>query len=271
MRHAIAALLLGIVPVVPSAAQSEPGSAPDPALQDLFDRPATRIEQPAPDSSADPARPSAWLGVTFGVGRSAAASGESGVDSTQPPPGVKVDGVFQGSPAEAAGLRGGDRILSVSGVPVNSPSELIAAVRALDPESWATLAVQRGRSVLDLRLRLSSRPQDTSGLRILRGWLGIKAIELPSALRTFFAAPEDAGILVSHVEPGSPAEAAGIQVGDVIFTAGEEPVESLDDLGRLVTSAGVDNKLEIGLTRNGARMVVEAKVGRSPAEKGAAR
>src|SRR5262249_55289936 len=46
--------------------------------------------------------------------------------------------------------------------------------------------------------------------------LGLSVIGLNPELRGFFSAPKDSGLLVARVEPGSPAAAAGIKVGDVI-------------------------------------------------------
>ena len=49
-----------------------------------------------------------------------------------------------------------------------------------------------------------------------RGRLGVMVMSLTPELRTHLGAAEDRGVLVAHVEPGTPAAAAGIAVGDVI-------------------------------------------------------
>lgn len=69
--------------------------------------------------------------------------------------------------------------------------------------------------------------------------MGVELLELTPELRVFFGAPEDAGIMVSHVDKGSPAEHAGIRVGDVIYRAAGEQIEEADQLVRVVhKSAG---------------------------------
>src|SRR5262245_342061 len=62
--------------------------------------------------------------------------------------------------------------------------------------------------------------------------MGVELLELTPELRVFFGAPEDSGLLVSRVESGSPAERAGIRVGDVIYRAAGEQIEEVDQLVR---------------------------------------
>jgi S1-C subfamily serine protease len=99
---------------------------------------------------------------------------------------------------------------------------------------------------------------------MVRGWLGVDAIELPASLRAHFGAPEDAGVLVSGVVEGSPAELSGIRVGDVLYEADGQPITSAAALTSLVDLAGVENLIEVVLARDGARIVVEPLIERRP-------
>ena len=70
--------------------------------------------------------------------------------------------------------------------------------------------------------------------------------------------------MVSAVEPVSPAEAAGLRVGDVVFAVGDVPVRSRGALARLVSESGVENAIELRLMRWGTELVVEPRVSRHP-------
>jgi len=68
------------------------------------------------------------------------------------------------------------------------------------------------------------------GMMGSRGYLGVEAVELTPELREHFGAPAEIGVLVSRVADGSPAQIAGLQVGDILTTVDEEPVDSFIDL-----------------------------------------
>jgi hypothetical protein len=70
------------------------------------------------------------------------------------------------------------------------------------------------------------------GKLLARGYLGVQPLDLTTELRRHFGAPEDAGVLVARVEDDSPAQTAGIQVGDVVTRVQGTPVASTWDLMR---------------------------------------
>ncbi|HEV7922310.1 MAG TPA: trypsin-like peptidase domain-containing protein [Thermoanaerobaculia bacterium] len=73
--------------------------------------------------------------------------------------------------------------------------------------------------------------------RIERSYIGVAGQNTPLHRRIvrFFGLPSSSGVLVVDVEKGSPAEKAGLEMGDVIVAYGEKPVASIDDLHRLLT------------------------------------
>ena len=81
-----------------------------------------------------------------------------------------------------------------------------------------------------------SKPQifEKYELSMSRGRLGVAVMSLTPELRNYFGAAEDRGVLVAHVEPGTPAAAAGIAVGDVIMTVRDRAIaRSVDVLTAL--------------------------------------
>lgn len=68
------------------------------------------------------------------------------------------------------------------------------------------------------------------GPMVRRGYLGVGLTELTPELRTHFGAPENAGVMVSSVEPGSPAEKAGLQVGDILAQIDGKDIKSSWDV-----------------------------------------
>jgi C-terminal processing protease CtpA/Prc len=95
-------------------------------------------------------------------------------------------------------------------------------------------------------------PDAVGGSRI-----GVHVQSMTPELRTHFEAPPDRGLLVTRVEPGQPAERAGIEVGDVILEAGGVAQRRTWDLVRVVSQAPAGEKLPIRLLRKGKTRTVE--------------
>jgi serine protease Do len=200
-----------------------------------------------------------WLGIELERSPSVEATGGAAEA------GVQVSGVVAGSPAERAGLRARDRVLALDHEPVLAPEELRGRLREKGSGSWVTLTVERGGEELTLDARLRAAPQQRSDVKMLVGWIGVEAIDLPGALREHFGAPPGSGIMVSGVEPGGPAAIAGIEVGDVIHAVDGEEVPSAGAFAMRIGRGGVGNRVELALARAGAAITVEAAIGVRPA------
>jgi S1-C subfamily serine protease len=99
-------------------------------------------------------------------------------------------------------------------------------------------------------------PQLMQHGRVLRGFLGVqcRVVPLPPALVRQFSLNQKHAVEVLGVEPGSPADEAGIQEGDVIASLGELPATSVDDLHRLLTQLPVGIPTVVVLLRDGRRL-----------------
>jgi S1-C subfamily serine protease len=89
-------------------------------------------------------------------------AGYLGITGTAPETGrsgALVTGVLDGSAADSAGVRVGDLIISVDGVPVTSTQELAAAVQAEPPGTEVTLELVRGDETITLTVVLDVRPE----------------------------------------------------------------------------------------------------------------
>jgi hypothetical protein len=89
------------------------------------------------------------------------------------------------------------------------------------------------------------------GPMMRRGYLGVGLTELSPELRTHFGVPDDAGAMVSNVEPGSPADKAGIRVGDILTSIDGQEVKS--SWGIMAKVRGLDDgqQVPVEVWRNG--------------------
>ena len=89
--------------------------------------------------------------------------------------------------------------------------------------------------------------------RVRRGWIGIAAqrAAIPRRHQVAAGVEQDAGVLVTQVEAGSPAAAAGLLDGDVIIAAGERRTTGADDLIRALDWRSLEGPLSLTLLRRG--------------------
>jgi len=198
-----------------------------------------------------------WLGVS--VGRAEADPATGGATG-----GIAITGIVADSPAAEAGLRAQDRILTLEGAPVSSFEEFRSKLRGMGPGSWVEFTVERDGEEMDFDAKLSGPPDTSGGIRLRIGWIGIDAIDLPGKLRVHFGAPAQAGVMVSDVVTGSPAESAGLRVGDVVYDVNGNSMKSAGMFRSSVARGGVGNTLEMTLVRSSAKIVVEATVSVEP-------
>jgi membrane-associated protease RseP (regulator of RpoE activity) len=93
-----------------------------------------------------------------------------------------------------------------------------------------------------------------------KGFLGVHLVELTSELRAHFGAGDDAGLLVGSVEAGSPAELAGLRVGDVLTRVGGEPVAGNVDVLRKVRPLTAGQGVALEVVRDGRVETLSAAV-----------
>jgi serine protease Do len=86
---------------------------------------------------------------------------------------------------------------------------------------------------------------------VTRGWLGVGIQDLTPELAEYYKAKGDAGVLVTHVFEGDPADRGGVKVNDIIVAVNGEPVSSSRELSRKIAGLGVGKETTITLLRDG--------------------
>lgn len=211
-------------------------------------------------AAGGPADNAGWMGVMID---GAVVIDDDGDDAGRT--GVRLGRIFEDSPAARAGLRARDIVLDVDGRPVATGRELALTIREHGTRAWVPLTVWRNGEQRDVRIRLGQRPDDTSAQRLRRGHVGLAVIDLPAELREHFGATREAGVMIARIAAGSPAEAAGLELGDVLFEIDGTALRGPGAVQQMIQGAGVGNTIEIRLMRDGVEIVAEALVARDPA------
>ncbi len=93
------------------------------------------------------------------------------------------------------------------------------------------------------------------------GWLGVMIQDIDTALAESFALDRPGGALVSQVTPGSPAQQAGIRIGDVILEFAGKEVGNSSGLPPLVGLTRPGETVDVQVIRNGNPLTVQVTVG----------
>jgi membrane-associated protease RseP (regulator of RpoE activity) len=93
-----------------------------------------------------------------------------------------------------------------------------------------------------------------------RGYIGVSTVDLTEDLREHYGAPKDAGVLVGSVEDNSPADKAGLKVGDIVISVDGKDIDSQMDLRRAISDKKEGDSVRIDVLRGRNRQTIVATV-----------
>jgi serine protease Do len=151
--------------------------------------------------------------------------------------GVIVADLVKDGPAEKAGLKRGDVITSLNGKEVDSANILSRFVASSPPGSQTTIRVIRDGKSRDIKVTLGTMPDDKAEATPARqetAW-GIAVQNLTPELAQRFGWDEsERGVVISEVQPGSPAAEARLRSGDLIKEVNRQKIQNVRDYNQLV-------------------------------------
>jgi S1-C subfamily serine protease len=104
-----------------------------------------------------------------------------------------------------------------------------------------------------------------------QGYLGVATLPVPIPERQRAGRSQTLGLLISQVSPNSPADSAGLLVGDVLVSFDGEPAEDPEDLVTRLRGNRVGKAVPVTVIRGGAAMDVTVTVGERPTRQGHSR
>lgn len=194
-----------------------------------------------------------WLGVSI-QDLDEPLARTFGRDDTR---GVLIARVLEDQPADQAGLRSGDIILSIDGKATPDSKSLRSLVAELAPGRSVPCSVYRDGKTTDLEVKIGRyRVADTEApLAPADGHLGLRLDQLPESTARRHYDLERSAPVVTRVEPGSRSAMAGLRRGDVILSINGREVETVADVRTTLREASGPVRLLVRSTE-GQRWVV---------------
>jgi len=115
---------------------------------------------------------------------------------------------------------------------------------------------------IDVAMNVAKQLRETG--HVSRGYLGVLIQDVDRGLAESFGLKQPHGALVSQVMPGTPAEAAGVQAGDIIVGFNDQYVNHSSELPPLVGASPVDRPAELKIIRDGKPMTLKVQVAQLP-------
>jgi serine protease Do len=159
--------------------------------------------------------------------------------------GALVAQVIPGSPAEKAGIEQGDVILGFDGKAIAESKDLPQIVASTPVGKSVDVKIWRNGKALDQQVKVSEMEENVEVSRTSshNKTLGIAVQNLTPEMARRLRLQSETGVVVTRVEPGSPAADAGIQTGDIIREVNRKPVKDANDLVQTIEQAKDQNSI----------------------------
>jgi len=174
--------------------------------------------------------------------------------------GVLISRVVENSPAQKAGLKSGDIIASIDNEKTKNTQDLVRSIMKRNIGDKVTLGVLRNKQLYSAIVEVGERPEDRTVVaqknieapqepkEAPKFWRGLGVSDITNEVVQRFKLISESGVIVVSVQPGSPAEQAGIRPGDVIYEINRVPVNNKKDY-ELAVSKVVSGDALIGTYR----------------------
>lgn len=179
--------------------------------------------------------------------------------------GVYVNAVVPTSPGEKAGVTAGDILLRLDGTDLAQPTDVGTILSKKIPGDVLKAVVNRGGATQSVHIVLANVPLGVDVGQLKNSvWLGVDVQDIDAIMRIQFNLPDNNGVLISFVAPGSPAEAVGLRTGDMIRRVGETRIRDVKQFQSILLKGQPDQRLRLSVMRAGAPLDVDVVLGRRP-------
>ena len=174
--------------------------------------------------------------------------------------GVFVADVFEGDPADQAGIQPKDIILSVNGEKIETSRQLTGIIAKIPVNDSAKIKILRNGKEKTVKVKIAKRPEERLARRSRAPEqteeFGIRVSDLTPEISQRLNINETTGVVVTQVESGSKGEDADVRVGDIIKEINRQPVKNAAEYKAILSQIDSGDSVNLFIRRKNAGFLV---------------
>jgi serine protease Do len=177
--------------------------------------------------------------------------------------GALVGHIFEGDPADKAGIKTGDIIVEIAGKKIQDSHELMRIVAALTVGEKITVKILRDGKEKTLSVTAGERKDEKEIARKgkTREYYGMAVQEITPDMAKHLGLTEKGGVIISQVRDGSPADDAGLKIQDIILQINKVRISSMKDFQSEIKKESKEGTILLLIKRGEMSFFVTLKKG----------
>ena len=174
--------------------------------------------------------------------------------------GVFVTDVFEGDPADQAGIQRKDIIVELNGEKIKTTRQLTAMIAKIPVGESARVKILRDGKEKSVQVKVGKRPEEKLAARgpykEQEQEFGIGVSDLTPEAAQRFNTDETSGVVVTHVESGGKGDNADVRAGDIIKEINRQPIKNVSDYQAVLAGVAPGESVNLFIRRKDAGFLV---------------
>ena len=174
--------------------------------------------------------------------------------------GVFVMDVFEGDPADKAGIKPKDIILEVNGQKIKTSRRLTSMIAGIPVGETAKIKILRDGKEKTVKVKIVKRDETKLASRgrpkEQAQEFGIRVSNLTPEIAQRLNIAETSGVIVTEIQSGGKGEEADIRVGDIIKEINRRPIETVSDYQEILSQVDSGESVNLFIRRKNAGFLV---------------
>jgi serine protease Do len=177
--------------------------------------------------------------------------------------GALIGQVYEGSPAEKAGLKVGDVVIDIDGVPIKGSQDVVREVLRKQVGQKIQVTVVREGKRIEIPVVTEQMPAEPSeektGQAEKKDWFGLRVKPITPEMAKQLGLSRAEGVIIDNVEPGSAAQEVGLRKGDVVLEVNRQRIQNESDYQKTMEKTKPEQGVLLLVNRKGSTFFVTLK------------